>query len=154
MWKKYGWLLLIAAFMLAFWLGRQSAGPDSSKPGSQAESLPAVVQTRQDRPLTPANEVSASAMPLPDLLPAQARVTLDLIAHNGPYPHRQDGAIFQNREQLLPKKPRGYYREYTVETPGLNHRGARRIIAGGQPIEVYFYTEDHYRSFRQFEVNR
>lgn len=61
---------------------------------------------------------------------------------------------FGNYEGLLPKQPRGYYREYTVETPGASTRGARRIITGGNPPVVYYYTDDHYRSFRRFEVNR
>jgi ribonuclease T1 len=75
--------------------------------------------------------------------------TLSLIQQGGPFPHAQDGTTFHNRERLLPIKPRGYYREYTVETPGLNHRGARRVVTGGQPPDIYYYTSDHYRSFRQ-----
>ena len=88
---------------------------------------------------------------LPRFLPREARTTLDLIERNGPFPHRQDGSVFGNREGRLPTKPRGYYREYTVDTPGLGHRGARRIITGGQPPAVYYYTDDHYDSFRSFE---
>jgi ribonuclease T1 len=84
---------------------------------------------------------------LPDFLPPQARDTLARIAHGGPFAHRQDGAVFGNREHLLPAMPRGYYHEYTVETPGLDYRGARRIISGGTPPVVYYYTDDHYRSF-------
>jgi len=80
-------------------------------------------------------------------LPAQARETIDLIQRGGPFPYRQDGAVFQNRERLLPGKPNGYYHEYTVETPGSPDRGARRIIAGGEG-ELY-YTDDHYASFKQ-----
>lgn len=80
--------------------------------------------------------------------------TLSLIRQGGPYPHAQDDTVFQNRERLLPQQPRGYYREYTVRTPGLSHRGARRVVTGGQPPEVYYYTEDHYRSFRKLEVPR
>jgi ribonuclease T1 len=75
--------------------------------------------------------------------------TLSMIQQGGPFPHSQDGSTFHNRERLLPSKPRGYYREYTVATPGLNHRGARRVVAGGQPPDIYYYTGDHYRSFRQ-----
>ena len=75
--------------------------------------------------------------------------TLLLIQQGGPFPHSQDGTTFHNRERLLPSKPRGYYREYTVATPGLNHRGARRVVTGGQPPDIYYYTADHYRSFRQ-----
>lgn len=87
-------------------------------------------------------------------LPPEAVETLRLIERRGPFPHRQDGTVFQNRERLLPDRPRGYYREYTVRTPGARDRGARRIVTGGDPPEVYYYTEDHYRSFRRFEVPR
>jgi len=80
-------------------------------------------------------------------LPPEAHTTLALIAQGGPFPYRQDGTVFQNRERILPRKPSGYYREYTVETPGLSHRGARRIVAG-QEGEL-FYTDGHYESFRQ-----
>ena len=86
-------------------------------------------------------------------LPPEAVATLQLIQQGGPFPHRQDGTVFQNREGLLPQRTRGYYREYTVRTPGLSHRGARRIVTGGTPPEVYYYTEDHYRSFRQLELS-
>src|SRR3546814_9068009 len=65
-------------------------------------------------------------------------------------PHRQDGGTFQNRERLLPAQPRGYYREYTVRTPGSRDGGARRIVSGGSPPAEFFYTDDHYRSYRRF----
>jgi len=86
----------------------------------------------------------------PAWLPAEALDTLALIERGGPFPHRQDGATFQNRERLLPERPRGYYREYTVRTPGARDRGARRIVSGGRPPAEFFYTDDHYRSFRRF----
>src|SRR3546814_7015396 len=86
----------------------------------------------------------------PAWLPAQALDTLALIERGGPYPHRQDGGTFQNRERLLPAQPRGYYREYTVRTPGSRDRGARRIVSGGSPPAEFFYTDDPYRSFRRF----
>ena len=78
-------------------------------------------------------------------LPPEARTTLLLIRAGGPFPYRRDGIEFQNRERRLPAKARGYYREYTVPTPGSYDRGARRMIAG-EPGE-YYYTPDHYRSF-------
>lgn len=86
----------------------------------------------------------------PAWLPDEALDTLALIERGGPYPHRQDGGTFQNRERLLPPQPRGYYREYTVRTPGSRDRGARRIVSGGNPPAEFFYTDDHYRSFRRF----
>lgn len=84
-------------------------------------------------------------------LPNEAIEILALIQRGGPFPYRKDGTTFQNRERLLPAKPRGYYREYTVPTPGARDRGARRIVAGGNPPEVFYYTADHYGSFRQIE---
>ena len=82
----------------------------------------------------------------------ELRQTLALIQQGGPYPYRQDNSLFHNREKRLPLKPRGYYREYTVPTPKLKHRGAKRVVTGGQPPEVYYYTEDHYQSFIQLKV--
>ena len=88
----------------------------------------------------------------PAFLPVEALDTLRRIEAGGPFDHRQDGGTFQNRERLLPSQRRGYYREYTVETPGSRDRGARRIVTGGDPPVEYFYTDDHYRSFRRFEA--
>jgi ribonuclease T1 len=82
-----------------------------------------------------------------DRLPTQAQETLDLIQRGGPFPYRQDGGVFQNRERRLPSKPNGYYHEYTVVTPGSPDRGARRIIAGEKGER--YYTDDHYDSFKQ-----
>jgi ribonuclease T1 len=78
-------------------------------------------------------------------LPPEARRTLALIDAGGPFPYARDGSVFRNRERLLPSRPGGYYREYTVQTPGARDRGARRIVAG-KGGERY-YTADHYRSF-------
>jgi len=78
-------------------------------------------------------------------LPPEARQTLARIDAGGPFPYARDGSTFRNRERLLPSRPSGYYREYTVQTPGARDRGARRIVAG-EGGERYF-TADHYRSF-------
>ncbi len=80
-------------------------------------------------------------------LPAQARETIALIRKGGPFPYERDGAAFGNFEKRLPAQARGYYREYTVSSPGAKNRGARRIVAG-RGGELY-YTDDHYRSFRR-----
>ncbi|WP_329276683.1 ribonuclease domain-containing protein [Streptomyces sp. NBC_00691] len=80
-------------------------------------------------------------------LPPEARKTLGLIARGGPYPYAKDGAVFGNFERLLPREQRGYYREYTVRTPGERDRGARRIVTG-RGGEIY-WTDDHYESFRE-----
>jgi ribonuclease T1 len=85
-------------------------------------------------------------------LPKEAQITERLIRSGGPFPHAKDGTVFGNRERLLPNARRGYYREYTVRTPGVRHRGARRIVCGGQQVTVpdsCYYTEDHYASFRR-----
>jgi ribonuclease T1 len=79
-------------------------------------------------------------------LPSEAHDTLDLIEKGGPYPYPQDGTVFQNREGILPDQSQGYYHEYTVETPGSDDRGARRIVTGDKEQEDY-YTADHYASF-------
>ncbi|MBB4125227.1 guanyl-specific ribonuclease Sa [Xanthomonas translucens] len=89
---------------------------------------------------------------LPAFLPPEARTTIALIQRGGPFPHRQDGSVFGNRENRLPSRPRGYYREYTVDTPGLEHRGTRRIVTGGTPPDVWYYSDDHYASFRSFSI--
>lgn len=86
-------------------------------------------------------------------LPPEARETLARIRKGGPHPYRRDGVVFQNREGRLRDQPQGYYREFTVETPGSRDRGAKRIIAGSGPggdirtSGEYYYTKDHYRSF-------
>jgi ribonuclease T1 len=89
-------------------------------------------------------------------LPPEARHTLNLIQRGGPFPYpHKDGSAFGNFEKRLPRQARGYYREYTVPTPGSRDRGARRLIAGsGRSGDVatsgeYYYTDDHYRSFRR-----
>ncbi len=84
-------------------------------------------------------------------LPKQGRQVYALIHQGGPFVSERDGTVFGNRERLLPAKKRGFYLEYTVPTPGLKHRGVRRIVCGGQPRrpDVCYYTSDHYESFRQ-----
>ena len=98
--------------------------------GSAADTTPGAIP-----------EVAASE------LPAEARETMALIRKGGPFPHRRDAVVFGNFENRLPAKGRGYYREYTVRTPGAKDRGARRIVAG-RGGELY-YTDDHYNSFRR-----
>ena len=80
-------------------------------------------------------------------LPAEGRNTLVVIKKGGPYPYQRDGVVFGNFEKLLPARPRGYYAEFTVPTPGAKTRGARRIIAGKDG--EFFYTDDHYKSFKR-----
>ena len=130
---------IAAALLLAVWL----LWPRPVSPPSAELPAPAVEAAAVEAP---------SANDLPAFLPREARDTIALIQSGGPFPHPQDGAVFANREHRLPDKPRGYYHEYTVTTPGLDHRGARRIVTGGTPPEAWYYTDDHYDSFRSFAV--
>ncbi|MBB1077774.1 guanine-specific ribonuclease N1 and T1 [Rhodoferax sp. 4810] len=84
-------------------------------------------------------------------LPRQGEQVYALIHQGGPFASEKDGTVFGNRERLLPLYRRGYYLEYTVPTPGLRHRGTRRIVCGGRPVkpDVCYYTADHYASFRK-----
>jgi ribonuclease T1 len=84
-------------------------------------------------------------------LPRHGRETYELIRQGGPFPYEKDGSVFGNRERLLPAGKRGYWREYTVKTPGSRDRGARRIVCGGPPRQPHacYYTADHYASFRK-----
>ena len=87
-----------------------------------------------------------------DQLPPEGRVVLEQIKQGGPFAYpKKDGSTFNNFEKRLPQQPRGYYREYTVPTPGAKNRGARRIVTGGNPPVEFYYTDDHYRSFRQIK---
>ncbi len=80
-------------------------------------------------------------------LPVEARDTLRAIKQGGPFAYPRDGVVFNNFEQVLPKRQRGYYHEYTVITPGAHNRGVRRIISG--EINEYYYTADHYQTFKR-----
>ena len=82
-------------------------------------------------------------------LPAEFNDTFRLIKKDGPFPYSRDGVVFSNREHRLPQQPRGYYHEYTVKTPGVRNRGARRIICGAVPD--CYYTDDHYQTFKRIK---
>ena len=103
-------------------------------------ALPAHAQ-RGPAPQAPAGEIHVSQ------LPAEAVAVLELIEKGGPFHYAKDGSVFGNREGLLPKQRRGYYREYTVRTPKVRTRGARRIVKGA--AGELFYTDDHYNSFKR-----
>ncbi|KAF1710506.1 ribonuclease [Pseudoxanthomonas kalamensis DSM 18571] len=132
------WIAIALLLALAWW--------SQQRPGAAPVPVP-----QASAPAAKTNDVSDTDT-LPAFLPREAHDTLRLIRQGGPFPHPQDGGVFGNREGHLPSRARGYYREYTVDTPGLNHRGARRIVTGGQPPSEYYYTDDHYDSFRRFEV--
>ena len=107
--------------------------------------LPNLVQAKK-----PPLAESTAAVSVAEL-PVQGRETFERIHQGGPFAFEKDGVVFGNRERLLPPEKRGYYREYTVKTPGSRDRGTRRIICGGQPKtpDVCYYTADHYASFRK-----
>lgn len=105
--------------------------------------------TRSPQSAGPSRQTPASGLPTVAVaeLPPEGQRTLELIAAGGPFPYSQDDQTFQNREGILPSRPYGFYREYTVETPGSPDRGARRLVAGSDG--VVFYTDDHYNSFSE-----
>lgn len=137
--------LLVAALLLLglAWLLAPGAGvpPAPHAPAVVAGADPSADSARTRTP--PA---------LPAFLPPEAAPVVGRILQRGTFPHRQDGSVFFNREGRLPPRARGHYREYTVPTPGLDHRGARRIVTGGDPPAEWYYTADHYDSFRAFDV--
>jgi ribonuclease T1 len=102
-------------------------------------------------PLATPKTSSAPAEIRIDALPAEAREVLDRIRTGSPLPYERDGVVFGNRERLLPERARGYYHEYTVKTPGVRSRGARRIVCGGAIASTSecYYSDDHYRSFKR-----
>ena len=119
----------------AAWLLPGGSGPDVTE--RPAGPLPATAEPTEPTPGLPVVEYAE--------LPEEAHDTVTLIRAGGPFPYEQDGDVFANRELLLPTHAYGYYREYTVPTPGSDDRGARRLVAGNGG-ELY-YTDDHYDSF-------
>jgi len=113
-----------------------------------AASAALVVTVQAKGPVTAGDSVALAE------LPREAQQTEQLIRAGGPFPYAKDGVAFGNRERQLPLRDRGFYREYTVPTPGAGNRGARRIVCGGVPVrqpEVCYYTDDHYANFRRIE---
>ncbi|HNQ05400.1 MAG TPA: ribonuclease domain-containing protein [Thiobacillaceae bacterium] len=133
-------LLIVGLLLLASWLGWDvSRMTSSGTPIHVASPDPEGLVSDHGRVSHSSNEIHVSR------LPPEGRHTLALIRQGGPYAHARDGTIFGNREGLLPGQARGYYREYTVPTPGVGNRGARRIVAGRDGD--FWYSEDHYQSF-------
>ena len=148
--RRNAWLI-IGLLLLALWAWSQRGTQAPAPAAGTSASRPANTHAPSTMPpVGSASRAPAAGQGYPAWLPAEALDTLALIERGGPYPHRQDGASFQNRERRLPAQPRGYYREFTVRTPGAGDRGARRIVSGGNPPVEFFYTADHYRSFRRF----
>lgn len=145
--QSWRWGALLALLAMALWMLRQPE-PSATSPSSADSSLGAPASTPPNAASERPGGLRPGQNPYADL-PAQARETLRLIRQGGPYPYRQDGGVFQNREGHLPQREYGFYREYTVATPGSHDRGARRIVSGGHPPREFWYTDDHYRSFRR-----
>lgn len=162
--QRYQWgLLLLVAVLLVAWLVTGGTGqddPEGAGPATSSATPSATPSaTRSSSPVTDptASETDdtggdggtdpESGLPIVQVfdLPPEAAETLDLIDAGGPFPEDRDGVTFENREDLLPDHPVGYYKEYTVPTPGSDDRGARRIVVG--EAGEYYYTGDHYRSF-------
>lgn len=139
--------LLLLAFVVGDWFASHRAASNATFPASTSTSAPSPRETPVPLPRS-----QPTSIPDASGLPAEARDTLARIAAGGPFEHRQDGSVFQNRERQLPSRPRGWYHEYTVETPGSDDRGARRIVTGGTPPGEYWYSDDHYRSFRRIDA--
>lgn len=146
-WVPWALLLLV---LVGGWLAWPHAQVPQAPAGSDGATTRPLPPAAQSQP--PPVAVAETATRLPGFLPAEAHRTIALVQRGGPFPHRQDGGVFGNREGRLPRKPRGWYREYTVDTPGLRHRGARRIVTGGDPPREWYYTDDHYDSFRSIAV--
>lgn len=131
---------MAAAVALVGWLVHHDR-PEPSAAGTPAAHRAA----RDEQP-----PQTGSQRPAAQGLPPEALTTLALIRAGGPFPFDQDGTEFRNREGRLPAQARGYYREYTVPTPGAPNRGARRLVAG--EAGELFYTDDHYASFRRIDT--
>ncbi len=127
---------------------RAGSGGSPATTVAPASTAPATTVARATT-TRPAKDAAGFTIVTAAQLPKEARDTLALIAKGGPYPYDRDGIVFQNREGILPKKASGYYREYTVITPGERDRGARRIVAGSAGER--YYTADHYESFVRVE---
>ncbi len=141
-----GLVLLVGLLVAANRMGLVSGAADDPAPAPSASARASATPTARAT-LTVDPESGLATVPLGSL-PTQAQQTVALIDRGGPFPFAKDGAVFGNRERILPAKPSGFYREYTVVTPGENDRGARRIVTGDRDRQL-FYTDDHYASFRR-----
>ncbi|MFI6684373.1 ribonuclease domain-containing protein [Streptomyces sp. NPDC050485] len=128
-------VLACLAVLLVGCGGKDSAKPAGSKPAAAASTPASTPAWVKGRATVPAAQ-----------LPPEAQRTLQLIDKGGPFPYSKDGAVFGNFEKALPQEKRGYYHEYTVDTPNSRDRGARRLVTG-QGGETY-YTGDHYKTFK------
>ncbi|MEV7551767.1 ribonuclease domain-containing protein [Amycolatopsis sp. NPDC089917] len=149
-------LIGLIVLVLAGWFVKDGISGDDTK-SSSAPASSSAAQAKPSGAAAKGGKVAGeeSGLPVKPLtgLPSQASDTWKLIEAGGPYPYpRNDDVTFQNREKVLPAKNSGYYREYTVKTPGSPDRGARRLVTGtGKEL---YYTEDHYKSFVVVDPSR
>ncbi|MFV0463445.1 MAG: ribonuclease domain-containing protein [Nostocoides sp.] len=163
---RQAWLLLgvVALVLAAAFVLRSPATPAAVDPVSASPTVQATGRATSgtsspgaaSHPTSDLSTATGSATPTSGLhvvaesaLPAAARHTVALIHAGGPFPYRQDGSTFSNRERILPSQPRGYYREYTVKDGAAGDRGPNRIV-GGAAGDLY-WTTDHYGHFRQIK---
>jgi len=139
-----GALVVVLLLALLFWWSDQQTGDDTARAGGDAASQAASPGPAADD-VPAADPVSGLPVVEVEDLPGEAAEVLADIDRGGPYEYDRDGTTFGNYEGILPDGPRGHYREYTVGTPGLTHRGARRIVVGGGTS--FYWTDDHYESF-------
>ena len=133
-------MLALLAILAGIAAWRQDFDVDAADPRAPA-AAPATPHDAGDVP--PAGRIAFAE------LPPESRETFGRIVAGGPFPFERDGVEFRNFEGRLPHRARGWYHEYTVPTPGVGHRGARRIVTGGTPPRDWYYTDDHYESFRE-----
>jgi ribonuclease T1 len=140
-WRRPQIALVALVAAVAVGYGVNAARSHDAHPGPSSSSSPS----------SSGGSSSSKATVALSSLPPQVTQTVRLIKAGGPFPYSQDGVVFDNNEHLLPAHPRGYYHEYTVVTPGANDRSTRRIVTG-QAGEFY-YTDDHYESFRPVDIS-
>lgn len=166
-WAAIGLLVVLA--LLGWWLlsgtgqGQTTAAPQplastttTSQPASKtatpkattANPAPTRTQSQPKQQDQQVDPVSGLPWIAATDLPREAQRTLELIDRGGPFPYDKDGVTFGNFEGVLPQQRRGYYQEYTVDTPGVNHRGARRIVTGDNN-RIQYWTDDHYETFKR-----
>lgn len=153
--RSWGVLAVVVLVVLGAWLfvGGQGEGGRTSPSATLAPSSPVSAQPGgRTAASTPGRQSVDPVSGLPWIaaaeLPPEARRTLALIDAGGPFPYAKDGATFGNLEGILPQEPRGFYKEYTVDTPGSRDRGARRIVTGDNE-RLRYWTDDHYETFKR-----
>lgn len=142
----FSWLALIACLV--------SCEPGVSEGTQRIDSKSQQTSPLQQKDQNSIDSLSGLKWMSVQQLPSQGKTVYALIRKGGPFKYAKDGTTFGNYERILPKEKRGFYREYTVNTPGLSHRGARRIVCGGMPktsVKYCYYTSDHYNSFRRIK---